>query len=303
LSRVFESLTHASASNATYSAFCTLPESSSPNGLYWVRVHLVSTHGKNIVQGLAEFNVFGSTLDVLPPTLVSSSISPSLVSLGGTVNVFFQLADSSGVTSSSLQWRSVHKDVYFCQKTPMLVSGSAMNATYSAVCTLPSSKVVSGQYTIRIEAQDNLNNYLSTQLGTFQVTGDLDASDYAAPMLVSSSISPSLVSLGGTMNVFFQLADPSGLSSVDLVLQMVSREFPILKCPLRELIIPYSNSTFTYNASCKVPTSNVVSGQYTVRISAQDNLNNYLSTQLGTFQVTGDLDASDYAAPMLVRST
>jgi hypothetical protein len=105
------------------------------------------------------------------------------------------------------------------------------------------------------------------------------------------------------VNVLFQLADPSGLMSVDVVLQMFSREFPILKCLHPELIIPFSNSTFTYNASCKIPVSDFLSGQYTLRISAQDNLNNYLTTQLGTFQVAGDLEASDFAVPMLVSSS
>ncbi len=102
------------------------------------------------------------------------------------------------------------------------------------------------------------------------------------------------------MNVMFQLFDPSGVISVTFSLQMYLRQYPVLKCPLPTLIAS-GNSSFTYNASCTVPISNVVSGQYVVWISAQDNLNNYLITQLGTFQVTGDLDASDWAAPTLVK--
>ena len=105
------------------------------------------------------------------PSITVSSVSPSSVSLGGTVSVSFSVADSGGISFVATSWRSSSgNQVNACPNgmgmTP--TGGSSTNATYQAQCTLPGSGLPSGTYTISLLAEDVAGNR-TTETTTFTV--------------------------------------------------------------------------------------------------------------------------------------
>ena len=120
--------------------------------------------------------------DSAAPTIVSVSVSPQVVTVGGTVFTSFQLADVGGLSFVALFWQnSFRGQVNSCPNGGGLSrsSGDAFNATYQSSCTLPSFGIPSGLYSIHIRADDTAGNSISTVLGSFNVTGGVD--DFAAP--------------------------------------------------------------------------------------------------------------------------
>jgi hypothetical protein len=162
---------------------------------------------------LGSFNVTGGVDDFAAPTIVSVSVSPQVVTVGGTVFISFQLADVGGLSFVALFWQnSFRGQVNSCPNGGGLSrsSGDAFNATYESSCTLPSFGIPSGLYSIHIRADDTAGNTISTVMGSFNVTGGVD--DFAAPNSNAPSSTP-------TSNYTFA---PSPVGGHDLVLVLFS---------------------------------------------------------------------------------
>ena len=103
----------------------------------------------------------GGSSDVVGPSIVVSSVSPSSVAVGGSVSISFTVSDAGGVSFVAAFWRtSTGSQVNACPNGSGLlrVSGSATSGSYQTQCTLPSSGIPSGTYTISLTASDNAGN-------------------------------------------------------------------------------------------------------------------------------------------------
>jgi hypothetical protein len=143
------------------------------------------------------------------------------------------------------------------------------------------------------------------------VTGDLDASDYAAPMLVSSSISPSLVSLGGTVIVTIELSGRAVMDEVSFSFIYHQGDRRVSLCQSEGVLhrVPSNISAASYVFTCNITsnstgsatvsekqsgssdTTNSISwtvllGHYRVALFARDIMGNTISSTVGDFQLT-----------------
>jgi len=103
----------------------------------------------------------GGVSDSTGPSVSVSSVSPSTVTLGGTVSVSFSVVDSGGISFVTTFWRSsAGNQVNACPNGSGMtrVSGSSTNAQYQTQCTLSASGLPSGTYTVSILAEDEAGN-------------------------------------------------------------------------------------------------------------------------------------------------
>ena len=122
----------------------------------------------------ANTNPSGGTSDSTGPSIVVSSVTPSSVAVGGTVSVSFSVSDSSGVAFAATFWQSSSgNQVPSCPNGSGLNStgGPSTNRTYQVQCTLPTSGLPGGTYTVSITATDNAgnNSSLNTTFTFFEV--------------------------------------------------------------------------------------------------------------------------------------
>ena len=219
------------------------------------------------------------------PVISVSSVSPSTVAVGGTVTISFSVSDPGGVTFVSAFWRtSASQQVNVCPNGMGLlrVSGSATNGVYQTQCTLPSSGIPSGTYTISLNADDNAGN-TSTLNETFTVTGG--SSDVTGPVISVSSVSPSTVAVGGTVTISFSVSDPGGVTFVSAFWR-TSASQQVNVCPngMGLLRVSGSATNGVYQTQCTLPSSGIPSGTYTISLNADDNAGN-TSTLNETFTV------------------
>jgi hypothetical protein len=114
----------------------------------------------------------GGSSDVTGPAISVTNVSPStMAALGDTVSISFTVSDPGGVSFVSAFWRtSASNQLNACPNGMGLLrtSGSSTNASYQTQCTLPSSGIPSGTYTIMVNAEDEAGNR-STETATFNV--------------------------------------------------------------------------------------------------------------------------------------
>jgi hypothetical protein len=124
-------------------------------------------------------------VDVTAPILDSSSISPQILSPGGTVNVVFRLFDSGGVYSVKVILLSPSNSTVGGCPGDFLsrVSGDHTNATYNASCTLATTNTPNGLYRVLVEAKDSASNTNQLAIGTFSVAGGINGSTTPAPTM------------------------------------------------------------------------------------------------------------------------
>jgi ribosomal protein L2 len=221
------------------------------------------------------------------PSISVTSVSPStMATLGDTVSISFTVSDPGGVSFVATFWQtSASNQLNACPNGMGLsrVSGSSTNASYQTQCTLPSSGIPSGTYTIVVNAEDEAGNR-STETATFNVAGG--SSDVTGPAISVTSVSPStMATLGDTVSISFTVSDPGGVSFVATFWQ-TSASNQLNACPngMGLSRVSGSSTNASYQTQCTLPSSGIPSGTYTIQIIAEDVAGNR-SSATATFNV------------------
>jgi len=192
------------------------------------------------------------TIDTTGP-VISSIAVPQVVTAGSSVTFTWRVADSGGVANTNMRLGGYSGYVTsWCGfvVTADLVSGSAFDGTYQAICDVPAN-AVNGSYTLFLMASDWFGNYSSWDASSqfeFSVT---DGSSDASPPSVSDL---SARVDGGSVVVRWRATDPSGVAGQSAWLAHNVYSFASTEGPY-----------FVYNAAVLV-SGDALNGVYEQRI-------------------------------------
>jgi TPR repeat protein len=99
-----------------------------------------------------------------PPVVITSNIGPSIIDLGGMVNISFQMTSSIGIESVSLHFKSPNGQQQECGQLHIDPT-SPYHATSSTLCKMQLSHHTPGEYAVTAVARDYACNTFSASLG------------------------------------------------------------------------------------------------------------------------------------------
>ena len=104
------------------------------------------------------FTITGPTADLVAPTVVSVTSSPTTVARTATLTISAHLTDPSGVQAVTFQARRNALAPGWCAGPAALTSGTTADGVWTLSCVVPAGAVVGTGYSIATLSSDMLNN-------------------------------------------------------------------------------------------------------------------------------------------------
>jgi hypothetical protein len=250
------------------------------DGNYTIRVNATDT-ALTPNEGTANVTDYQIGIETKPPSIVINTPTPGWYSTNITVNA--TVIDAGvGVNAS---------DVWFRWENPSqvgpLVQMTRVGSTNFWSATFDITGVADGNYTIRVNATDNVSNK-----GTATVTGYLIGIDTSPPTIVINTPTPGWYSTNITVNAAVTDAS-SGVNVSDV-------RFRWENATGNSSWVSMNRIGSTDNWSATFDITGVADGNYTIRVNATDTA---LTPNNGTANVTGYLIGIDTSPPTIVINT
>ena len=285
------STTALSSTRVAVKATITLPANTA-TGTYEVRANLTDSNGNQSRHSLGNISVIAQTTqtDMLNPVIdpSSGSVLPAQVEPGNSVVASYRITDDFGCCGYHQAWLYGPTGATILQVAPQRVSGTAVDAIYSATFSVPNGAAI-GSYVVKAQATDLTGKYTHLQtIATLTVTAQTapPTVDTALPVLVPGSavVTPSSIQPGNPLSVSYRVTDDFGCCSSARAYLYDSAGASVTFVEAARSA--GTNLDGTYSATINIP-AGTAPGTYTVKGQAIDNAGKYTHlVVLATITVT-----------------
>jgi hypothetical protein len=151
-----------SSTDGVFKASCLLP-AGTPNGDYWLEVHMYDTQMNPAEQNVDNaFEVVGGAApDYTPPAVTGMQYADNTVTRGQTLSVTVTVSDQgtdqSGIDYVNFQAKESYLQTFMCGGAMVLQSGDKASGVWAFSCEVPEEASID-YYTGSVYAFDNQNN-------------------------------------------------------------------------------------------------------------------------------------------------